>query len=523
MAVAASNGKRVEAEDKQLKNYEVEKEGSTKFQAGFHPRLYKCYKTSGAITIDGKLNEASWLSAPTIENFGNMQAPPEPPPYYATHVKMLWDDEYMYFGVILEDPNVWGSISKRDGPIYDNNDFEIFMDIDSDGWWYYEFEMNCLNIIYDVLIERRGARLGIEWDIEGLKTAVQIDGTLNFSDDIDHGWTAEIAWPMKSLREYAGKMPIPPHNGDEWRVDFVRVSLEEDDESKSFQMKPGTKKDLWMWSPHRYVRMHYPQSWGIVKFSTQPVGTQDDTLDQLELEPVFLTIDPKISRKKIKPGSMVKIPAGECIIGPNPHAGAKAQAETVYVNAFYIDKYEVTVAQYASFLNAVQDEKRYHSFMSHEDCGIVKNSDGTYRVEPGRENYPMVFVTNLDAKAFAEWDGKRLPTHEEWERACRFDDNRPYPWGDGEIKTTLANYDYHYGGTVPVGSFPEGVTSKGIHDMAGNVWEICAGTKKYDKRAYPAYRGGGWVSPPSQLHASVDVGGVTRCRYIGFRCAKDAE
>jgi len=497
--------------------------GATAVQAGFHPSQYICYRTSGSITIDGKLNEASWLRAPATELFGNMQAPPEPPPYYATRVKMLWDDEYMYFGAMLEDPNVWGTVSKRDGPIYDNNDFEIFMDIDSDGWWYYEFEINCLNIVYDVLIERRGARLGIEWDIEGIKTAVHIDGTLNLSDDVDQGWTAEIAWPMKSLAEYAGKMPIPPHDEDEWRIDFVRVYLVMDDESKSFQMKPGTQKDLWMWSPHRYVRMHFPQSWGIVRFSTQGVGTQDDTQDKLKLQPVFLTIDPKISSKEIKPGSMVYIPAGEFIMGPNPLAGPKLQGEKVYVNAFYIDKYEVTVAQYTSFLNAIQDEERYHPFMAHEDCGIVKDPDGTYRVQPGRENYPMVFVIQKDAEAFAAWDGKRLPTHEEWERACRFNDSRPYPWGNREIDPTLANYDYHYGGTVPVGSFPEGVTSKGIHDMAGNIWEICAGTKVYHKRGVVVTRGGGWVSPPAQVHASVGVAGVTRCRYIGFRCAKDAE
>ena len=97
-----------------------------------------------------------------------------------------------------------------------------------------------------------------------------------------------------------------------------------------------------------------------------------------------------------------------------------------------------------------------------------------------------------------------------------------YDW-DREIDTTLANYDYHYGGTVPVGSFPEGVTSKGVHDMAGNVWEICAGTKIIYERKIDVTRGGGWVSPPSQLHASVGVAGITRCRYIGFRCAKNAE
>ena len=495
----------------------------TAVHAGFHPRQYICYRAAEPITIDGKLNEPSWLRAPCTELFGNMQAPPEPPPYYATRAKMLWDDEYMYFGVAMEDPNVWGSINTRDGPIYDNNDIEIFMDIDSDGWWYYEFEMNCLNVVYDVLIKRRGAGLGIEWDIEGIRTAVHIDGTLNYAEDTDRGWTAEIAWPMASLAEYAGSMPIPPHSGDEWRVDFVRVYLAEDDGSKSFQMKPGTDKDLWMWSPHRYVRMHYPQSWGIVRFSEQEVGTQDCTRDQLSLQPAFLTPVAKPGAEESQPGSMVYMPAGECQIGPNPLAGPESEAARAYVDAFYIDRYEVTVGQYASFLNAVRDTTRYHPHMAHEGCGIVEQPDGTYRVRPGRELYPMVFVVQQDAEAFAAWDGKRLPTHEEWERACRFDDGRAHPWGEATLSPLRANYDYHYGGTVPVGSFPDGVTANSVHDMAGNVWEMCAGTRAIGERDLQTTRGGGWVSPSPHVHAAVDVAGVTRCQYIGFRCARDAE
>ncbi|MFP6644269.1 MAG: sugar-binding protein [Candidatus Latescibacterota bacterium] len=165
--------------------------GANAEPAGFHPRQYIALRTVGTITVDGKLNEASWLRAPSTELFGNMQAPAEPPPYYATRVKMLWDDEYLYFAAMMEDPDILATVTERDGPIYDDNDFEIFMDIDSDGRWYYEFEMNALNVIYDVLIQRRAARLGIEWNIEGLITAVQIDGTLNVADDVDGGWTAE--------------------------------------------------------------------------------------------------------------------------------------------------------------------------------------------------------------------------------------------------------------------------------------------------------------------------------------------
>ncbi len=281
---------------------------------------------------------------------------------------MLWDDEYMYFGITMEDPDIQASIRERDGPIYHDNDIEIFIDIDSDGWWYYEFEMNAFNVIYDVLIERKGARLGIEWDIEGLKTAVHVDGTLNHADDVDHGWTVEIAWPMASLAERAGGMAVPPHDTDEWRLDFVRV----------YRPIPE-QTDMWMWSRHRYVRMHYPQSYGIVRFSTQTAGTQDDDRDRAKLQPVFASIGPVVSMPMSDPDDMVYIPAGETTIGPDPLAGPEAQGEKIQVRAFHMDRHEVTVARYATFLNATRDTTHYHPFMAHEGCGLAQDPDGSYR------------------------------------------------------------------------------------------------------------------------------------------------
>ena len=169
--------------------------------------------------------------------------------------------------------------------------------------------------------------------------------------------------------------------------------------------------------------------------------------------------------------------------------------------------------------------------MPHHDCGIVQNSDGSYSVIPGREEYPIVYVDLKDAEAYAAWAGKRLPTESEWERACRFSDNRPYPWGDDELSPELCNFDYHYGGTLPVGCFPGGVTKQGVHDMAGNVWELCAGEfdaypggeVSLERRPQTVYRGGCWASPPKMLHAAVRDVRAMRSPYIGFRCARDAK
>jgi len=501
----------------------------TQAHAGFRPKTYVCYRASGPITIDGHLNEGSWMRAPASDLFVDIEGDRMPLPWFGTRVKLIWDDDYLYCAAILEDTNVWGTLSERDAPIYRDNDFEIFLDIDNDGRWYYEFEMNPLNIVYDLVIPRKGARLRIDWDIEGIKTAVQVDGTLNCPDDIDKGWVCEIAWPMKSLAEYAGKMPIPPHDGDEWRIDFPRVEYIFDYESKKLQKKPGTRSHNWVWSPPLVVNNHWIEALGFMRFSSLTVGAQNDTEVTLQLHKPFLKVNLS-KRKKVEPGSMVLIPAGEFTRGPDPTDEETSPAQKVRVDAFYIDKYEVTTAEYTAFLNAVKDDKHYYRHMAHYDCGIIKDSGGTYSVTPGREEYPVVYMLAEDADAYAEWAGKRLPTESEWERACRFDDSRPYAWGQN-LDPVLANFNYHYGGPLPVGSFPKGKTAKGIFDMTGNAWEICVNdTTQYrsiSDETWPnakyLYRGGSWATPPKMVHAGVRQVGIQRTPFIGFRCARDGK
>jgi len=498
--------------------------------AQFRPKTYVCYRASGPIVVDGLLNEGSWLRAPSTDLFVDIEGDRMPPPWYGTRVKVLWDDEYLYVGAMLEDENVWGTLTEEDAPVYFDNDFEIFLDIDNDGRWYFEFEMNALNTVYDVLIARKGAWLDIDWDIEGILTAVHVDGTLNNPADTDRGWTCEIAWPMKSLAEQAGTMPVPPHDGDEWRIDFPRVELVMDEESKRLQRKPGTPVQNWVWSPPLVVNNHWIEALGFLRFSTDVVGAQDDTAVAASLRRPFLTIDTG-KRKRVKPGDTVLVPGGEYTRGPDPTDENTSPARTVKVAPFRIDTCEVTVAEYAAFLNAVKKDEHYYRHMAHHDCGIVKKDDGGYEVLAGREEYPVVYVLPVDAEAYSAWAGKRLPTESEWEWACRFDDGRAYAWGDDEPDPALANYDYHYGGPAPVGSFPDGRTKKGIHDMSGNVWEICVN----DRDVYPpdegmrwtkadyTYRGGSWATPPKLMRAAVRQARVQRTPFIGFRCVTDVE
>ena len=118
-----------------------------------------------------------------------------------------------------------------------------------------------------------------------------------------------------------------------------------------------------------------------------------------------------------------------------------------------------------------------------EHCGIVRLAPGEYACVPGRESYPVVYVAYEGALAYAESCGKSLPTEAQWERAARGEEGRIYAWGNEPIDPSYANYDFHYGGTTAVGSFPKGATPEGIQDMTGNV-------KEYTTSLFESYPGG---------------------------------
>ncbi len=181
------------------------------------------------------------------------------------------------------------------------------------------------------------------------------------------------------------------------------------------------------------------------------------------------------------PADMVLVPAGEFLMGSTNADIDQAQAwsgksryefedefpqHTVYLDAYYIDKFEVTNAQFEAFVNATG----YRT--TAEEKGEINNWRTAYA--PGMENYPVVWMSWYDADAYCKWAGKRLPTEAEWEKAARGNLGRIFPWGN-EWDPTKANCgETGYGHTLPVGSFPEGFSYYGARDMAGNVWEWVA-------------------------------------------------
>ena len=249
----------------------------------FSPRRYVCPRAEGPITVDGSLQDQAWEAAPWTEEFVDIEGPLRGVPYHSSAVRMLWDDNYFYISAHMKEPHVWAALTARDAVIYHDIDFEVFMDPDGDNHLYYELEINALGTEWDLMLirpYRDGGPAINAWDIQGLKTAVHVSGTLNDPGDVDKGWSVEIAFPWEVLAQAAGR-PVPPVPGDIWRINFSRVQWETQSHDGVYEKvtDPGTGDPLpehnWVWSPQGLIAMHYPEMWGEVMF----VADRDQDFD----------------------------------------------------------------------------------------------------------------------------------------------------------------------------------------------------------------------------------------------------
>ena len=171
--------------------------------------------------------------------------------------------------------------------------------------------------------------------------------------------------------------------------------------------------------------------------------------------------------------NMMLIPAGEFLMGSNNGDSDEKPVHTVYVDAFYIDIYEVTNAEYKKFVDANLQWQKNHILSAYHDGNYLKHwNNNDY--PSGEGNYPVVYVNWYAAVAYAKWVDKRLPTEAEWEKAARGRlRGKKYPWGDAgdAIDASKANYRGDPGKTTPVGTYPR--SDHGLYDMAGNVREWC--------------------------------------------------
>lgn len=234
------------------------------------PRQYDCLRAPFALRIlDGRLDKPFWQAAPWTDDFIDIEGDLKPNPPLRTRAKMLWDDECFYFAAEMEEPHVWATLTERDSVIFHDNDFEIFLNPTCDAKDYYEFEMNALNTVWDLLLRvpyRQAGQADNSWFIRGLRTAVHVDGSLNDPSDVDRGWSVEVAMPFRAFDRHRGA-PVPPRPGDEWLVNFSRVEWDVEVVDGRYRKIEGRPEHNWVWSPMGLIDMHLPLRWGRVCFS----------------------------------------------------------------------------------------------------------------------------------------------------------------------------------------------------------------------------------------------------------------
>lgn len=233
------------------------------------PKAYTAYRAAQPLRIDGGLDEAAWRAAPWSEDFVDIEGDRRPAPRLRTRMKMLWDDGHLYVAAELEEPHVWATLCARDAVIFQDNDFEIFLDPDGDARNYAELEVNALNAVWDLFLAapyRDGGRADDAWTLDGLRTAVRVIGTLNAPADTDSGWTVEIAIPWRALERASGTARAP-EPGARWRVNFSRVQWRTEIATGAYRKVAGQREDNWVWSPQGMIDMHQPERWGWVEFS----------------------------------------------------------------------------------------------------------------------------------------------------------------------------------------------------------------------------------------------------------------
>lgn len=241
---------------------------------GFCPPVYACRYTAKPLTLDGNLDKEFWKDIPFTEPFPDIEGDIRPTPRFRTRAKMAWDDENLYIGAVLEGDEIWATLREHDCVIFNDNDFEIFIDPDSDTQGYYEYEMNALNTYWDLLLTkayRDGGKPVDGFELTGLRSAVRIDGTLNEPGAQNKAWSVEVAIPFAVLRQCTPASQ-PPKAGDFYRMNFSRVQWKVDIADGRFckRLNPETGKPLpednWVWAPTGVVNIHYPELWAFVFF-----------------------------------------------------------------------------------------------------------------------------------------------------------------------------------------------------------------------------------------------------------------
>lgn len=260
-----------------------------------HPKGYVAYKSDHPIVMTGRMDDPAWAAAPWSDDFVDILGPDNnnqghPEPWHKTQVKILWDDSCLYIGAWMEEPTPWANLTLHDSVIFKDNDFEVFIDPDSDNHNYCEIEVNAHGALWDLFLAkpyREGFGPVIHnWEtlassepteMQGptgwrpLKRVVFVDGELN-SKSGGKGWGVELSIPWSIFSFIANEMACPPKPKDKWRINFSRVHWRtqwSEEEGRYVKEPMDQSESNWVWSPMYEVAMHKPELWGYVQFSSK--------------------------------------------------------------------------------------------------------------------------------------------------------------------------------------------------------------------------------------------------------------
>jgi formylglycine-generating enzyme required for sulfatase activity len=237
---------------------------------------------------------------------------------------------------------------------------------------------------------------------------------------------------------------------------------------------------------------------------------------------------------------MAAVPAGSFTMGSDEGPADERPAHRLTLPAFLIDRYPVTNARYADFLNVAgtHNTKGERLFDFDDPDARIHRAGNQWIADRGYENHPVVEVPWAGARDYCASLGKRLPAEAEWEKAARGADDRRYPWGNQPPDRARAQFAARYNESAPVDAFPAGASPYGVQDLAGNAWEWVSSAYRpypYDAKdgrevlaAGPVRgtRGGGHDSPAAEITTTQRGRTLSRNpasghHNIGFRCAKD--
>ena len=246
------------------------------------PPTYVCQRAGADMVMDGKADELAWQNAIALSPLRDIEGAAIP---NRTTVKMLWDDEYMYVYADMKEEHLWATLTERDSVIYRDPDFEVFIDPDGDTKNYVEIEINALNTVWDLLLTEpyRSGNLALhDWNIPGLKHAVNLRGTLNNPTDTDDGWSVEMAIPWASITGHSNhpRTVQAPAPGTTLRMNFSQVNWQVKADTTAphgYAKKTNAQgaplpESNHVWAATGEINIHMPEKWGYVRLSDKPAG-----------------------------------------------------------------------------------------------------------------------------------------------------------------------------------------------------------------------------------------------------------